>query len=172
MSEGFLSGFAHPLFGLDHLLAMVAVGLLSVQIGGRAIWTVPAAFVAVIGVGGGLGLTGVPLPQVEGVIALSVVALGLAVAAERAWPTPLAMVFVAVFALFHGHAHGEEIPRLASPGAYVSGFMIATALLHLTGVGIGEACRLARHPARLRALTGALIAGMGLHILLLTYRVV
>ena len=172
VDAGFASGFAHPLFGLDHLLAMVAVGLLSVQIGGRAIWLVPAAFVVVIAAGGALGLAGVPLPQVEGVIALSVVALGLAIAAERAWPTGVAMLFVAVFAVFHGHAHGAEIPGLADPLAYVAGFMTATALLHLTGVGIGEAARIAREPARLRALAGAVIAGVGLHILLLTYQIV
>jgi urease accessory protein len=171
-SAAFASGFSHPLFGFDHLVAMVAVGLLSVQIGGRAIWTVPSAFVVVIGLGGLLGLLGIPLPQVEGVIALSVVALGAAIAAERAWPTWLAMLFVGFFAVFHGHAHGAEIPRLAAPGAYVAGFMLATALLHLTGVGIGEACRLARAPGRLRALLGAGVAGIGVHILLLTYGVI
>jgi urease accessory protein len=171
-SGGFASGFSHPLLGLDHLIAMVAVGLLSVQIGGRAIWTVPASFVVVIGLGGALGLAGIPLPQVEGAIALSVFALGLAIAAERAWPTWLAMIFVAFFAVFHGHAHGAEIPSLASPLAYVAGFMLATAFLHLVGVGIGEACRLARSPQRLRALIGAGIAGIGLHILLLTYEIV
>lgn len=171
-SGGFASGFSHPLLGFDHLVAMVAVGLLSVQIGGKAIWTVPASFVVVMGLGGGLGLAGVPLPQVEGGIALSVFALGLAIAAERAWPTWLAMLFVAFFAVFHGHAHGEEIPSLADPWAYVGGFMLATAFLHLVGVGIGELCRIARAPQRLRALVGAGVAGVGLHILLLTYEVV
>jgi urease accessory protein len=117
-------------------------------------------------------MAGVPLPQVEGVIALSVVALGAAIAAERAWPTPVAMAFVGFFALFHGHAHGAEIPQLAAPWVYVVGFMLATALLHLTGVGIGEACRLARNPGRLRALIGAAVAGIGLHILLLTCGVI
>jgi urease accessory protein len=171
VSPAFLAGFAHPLFGLDHLLAMVAVGLLSVQIGGRAIWYVPASFVVVIGIGGAIGMAGLPLPQVEGVIAISVAALGAAIAAERAWPTPAAMAFVAFFAFFHGHAHGAEIPRLAEPGSYVAGFMLATAFLHLTGVGIGEACRLARDPSRLRALLGAGVAGVGAHLLLLTYKV-
>jgi urease accessory protein len=171
-TSAFSSGLAHPLFGLDHLVAMVAVGLLSVQIGGRAIWYVPAAFVVVIGVGGAIGTAGIPLPQVEGVIALSVLALGAAIAAERAWPTALAMAFVAFFALFHGHAHGAEIPSLASPWAYVAGFMLATAFLHLVGVGIGEACQLARDGGRLRALLGAGVAGIGAHILLLTYQVV
>jgi urease accessory protein len=172
MAGAFASGFFHPLFGFDHLVAMVAVGLLSVQIGGRAIWYVPSAFVVVIGLGGLLGLLGVPLPAVEGVIALSVVALGAAIAAERAWPVWLAMAFVGFFALFHGHAHAAEVPRLAAPELYVAGFMVATALLHLTGVGIGAACRLAREPARLRALLGAAVAGIGAHILLLTYAVI
>ncbi|HEU0221379.1 MAG TPA: HupE/UreJ family protein, partial [Paracoccaceae bacterium] len=132
---GFASGFSHPILGFDHLLAMVAVGLLSVQLGGRAVWTVPAAFVAFLGLGGAIGLTGAPLPQVEGVIALSVLALGLAIALSLSLPIGIAMAAVGFFAIFHGHAHGAEIPALAEPWSFVAGFMLASALLHLTGVG-------------------------------------
>ncbi len=165
---GLVAGLLHPVLGFDHLLAMVAVGLLSVQLGGRAIWSVPAAFVFFLVVGGALGLVGIPLLQVEGMIALSVLALGLAIAARAGIPTILAMCLVAVFAIFHGFAHGAEIPRLAEPAAYVAGFALASAGLHLTGVTIGV---LGRRP-QLRALFGAGVAGIGLHMVLLTYSVV
>jgi urease accessory protein len=165
---GFFAGLLHPILGFDHLLAMVAVGLLSVQLGGRAIWNVPAAFLLFLVVGGALGLVGVPLLEVEGMIALSVLALGLAIAARASMPTVLAMGLVAVFAVFHGHAHGAEIPRLAAPAAYVAGFALASAGLHLTGVTIGM---LGRRP-QLRALLGAGVAGIGLHMVLLTYSVI
>lgn len=165
---GFLNGFAHPILGFDHLLAMVSVGLLSVQLGGRALYTVPATFVTVLGLGGALGLAGVPLPQVEGAIALSVFALGVAIASKAVLPMPVAMAFVAFFALFHGHAHGAEIPAMASPVGFVIGFMLASAMLHIAGIGIG----LVGKSEQLRALIGAGIAGIGLHLLLLTYGVV
>lgn len=169
---GFVSGALHPILGFDHLLAMIAVGLLSVQMGGRAIWYVPAAFVAIMALGGFLGLQGVALPQVEGAIALSVFAIGLAIAMGAQPAVWLAMLFVGFFAIFHGHAHGAEIPRLAAPGAYVGGFLLATAGLHLTGVALGELCRLFSRPAQSRALLGAGSAGIGLHMLLLSYAVV
>ena len=165
---GLLSGFFHPILGFDHLLAMLAVGLLSVQLGGRAIWTVPLAFVLFLGAGGAVGLAGVPLPEVEGAIALSVLALGLAIAFRASMPVVLAMLFVGFFAVFHGHAHGVEIPRLAEPWLYAAGFMSASALLHLTGVALGLLSR--RENAR--ALLGAGVAGIGLHMVLLTYSVV
>ena len=165
---GFAAGALHPVLGFDHLLAMVSVGLLSVQLGGRAIWTVPAAFVVCLVVGGGLGLAGVPLVEVEGAIALSVLALGLAIAARARMPVSLAMALVGFFAIFHGHAHGAEIPRLAEPAAYVAGFALASAALHLTGVAIG----LLGRRTQLRALLGAGVAGIGLHMVLLTYSVV
>ena len=157
-----------PVLGFDHLLAMVAVGLLSVQIGGRAVWIVPTAFVVFLGTGGGLGLSGVPLPQVEGVIALSVLALGLAIALSVTLPIQIAIAVVGLFAVFHGHAHGEEIPNLADPAGFVAGLMLASALLHLTGVGLGI---LAARP-HLRALLGAGCAGIGLHMLLLSYEII
>lgn len=171
-SGGFVSGALHPVLGFDHLGAMVLVGLLSVQMGGRAIWFVPAAFVLVMALGGALGMAGVPLPEVEGAISLSVFAIGLAIAASGARPVWIGMLFVGFFAVFHGHAHGAEAPTLAEPLAYVGGFMLATALLHLTGVAIGELCRLFRRPSDARALLGAGGAGIGLHMLLLSYGVV
>lgn len=169
---GLTAGLLHPVLGFDHLLAMVAVGLLSVQIGGRAVWTVPAAFVLVMAAGGLLGMQGVALPEVEGGIALSVFALGLVIAIGAAPPVWLAMVFVGFFALFHGHAHGAEIPRLADPAAYVGGFMLATAMLHLTGVGIGGVCGLFPDAARARATIGAIGSGVGLHMTLLSYSLI
>ena len=169
---GLMSGLMHPVLGFDHLLAMVAVGLLSVQIGGRAVWSVPAAFVLVMAAGGLLGMHGVALPEVEGGIALSVFALGLVIAVGAVPPVWLAMLFVGFFALFHGHAHGAEIPRLADPAAYVGGFMLATAALHLTGVGIGALCGLFPDPVRARATLGAIAGGVGLHMTLLSYGLV
>jgi urease accessory protein len=154
--------------GFDHLLAMLAVGLLSVQLGRAALWTVPAAFVAFLVLGGALGLAGIPLVEVEGAIALSVLALGLAIAARASMPTPAAMTLVGLFAIFHGHAHGAEIPGLAEPAAYVAGFALASAALHLMGVLIGL---LGRRP-HVRALLGAGVAGIGFHMVLLTYSVV
>jgi urease accessory protein len=170
--EGFVEGFWHPILGEDHLLAMVAVGLLSVQMGGRAIWYVPAAFVVIIGIGGLFGLTGHTLPAVEGVISMSVMLLGVAIASERKFPIPLAMLGVGFFAFFHGQAHGAELPSSVQPSGFVTGFMIATAFLHLTGVGLGEACYIFPQAGRIRALLGAGIAGIGLHLLLLTYQIV
>lgn len=169
---GLVSGLLHPVLGFDHLLAMVAVGLLSVQMGGRAVWYVPAAFVLVMAAGGLLGMQGVALPEVEGGIALSVFALGLVIAVGAAPPVWLAMLFVGFFAIFHGHAHGAEIPRLADPMAYVGGFMLATAMLHLAGVALGALCGLFPHPDRARATLGAIAAGVGLHMVLLSYGIV
>jgi urease accessory protein len=132
--HGFMHGFAHPFGGLDHLLAMVAVGALAAQLGGRALWAVPLGFVAAMLLAGGLGAAGVPLPFVEAGIAVSVVALGLATALRLHLPTIAAVALAAFFALFHGHAHGTEMPAESSALLYGAGFVLATALLH--GVGI------------------------------------
>ncbi|UNK39019.1 HupE/UreJ family protein [Shinella sp. H4-D48] len=132
----FMAGFSHPLFGLDHILVMVAVGLWAAQIGGRALWRVPLAFVATMAVGFGLAVAGIDLPFVEPTILASVVALGLLVAMAVRLDTAMSMAIVAVFALFHGHAHGGE---LGAAGAlpFGVGFVIATALLHAAGIGLG-----------------------------------
>lgn len=138
---GILSGFLHPLLGVDHLLAMVAVGLLSAQIGGRAIWTVPSAFVSVMAIGAFSGIMGMPLPLVEYGITGSVLILGITILAGKRLPEWLAIVFVALFALFHGHAHGTELPSLTNTTglmvSYIAGFLIATAGLHVVGALIG-----------------------------------
>jgi urease accessory protein len=136
-ASGFMHGFAHPIGGLDHVLAMVAVGLLAAHLGGRALFLVPLSFVAVMALGGGLGMAGIALPFVETAISLSVVVLGLAVALRLNLPTLAAMALVGVFALFHGHAHVSEMPQSASGYAYAAGFLTATALLHGIGIALG-----------------------------------
>jgi urease accessory protein len=146
---GFSTGFAHPYFGLDHLLAMVAVGIWAVQIGGRCLVALPATFVAFMAVGAALGTTGAYLPQVEGVIAVSVLALGCAVGSSMRLAWYWAVPLVAAFALFHGHAHGTEMPDFSSPWQYFAGFAIATAVLHALGVAAGVLLK--SHPAILRA---------------------
>jgi urease accessory protein len=134
---GFAHGFWHPITGLDHVLAMVLIGVLAWQLGGRALWLVPATFVLVMAVGGALGVAGMALPLVELGIALSVVVLGAAVALGIRAPVAVAMGVAGLFAIFHGHAHSAEMPGDASGLAYGVGFMIATALLHLCGLGLG-----------------------------------
>jgi urease accessory protein len=136
-TSGFLHGFGHPSGGLDHVLAMVAVGLFATQLGGRALWLVPLAFVSMMAIGAALGMAGVNLPFVELGIGLSVVVLGVAVAARAHLPTIAAMALVGVFAVFHGHAHGAEMPRSISGFEYGTGFVLATATLHAIGIGLG-----------------------------------
>ncbi|WP_435103332.1 HupE/UreJ family protein [Arhodomonas sp. AD133] len=133
---GLVHGFMHPIGGLDHILAMLGVGLVAANLGGRALWLVPASFVAMMAVGGGLGVAGMPLPFLEIGIALSVVVLGALIAAQVALPVAAAMAVVGFFAVFHGHAHGAEMPATASGLAYGAGFMGATALLHAAGIGL------------------------------------
>lgn len=134
---GFTHGFAHPLSGLDHLLAMLAVGLWAAQMGGRARWAVPATFVGVMALGGALGMAGLHLPMVESGIAASVLVLGLLVALSARLSLAAAVPLVGVFALFHGFAHGAEMPASVSGFAYAAGFVLATAALHLAGIGLG-----------------------------------
>lgn len=136
---GLSAGFAHPVGGLDHLLAMVAVGLWATTAGGRALWLLPLAFVGAMLAGGVIGVAGAGLPMIEAGIAGSVLLLGLALAA-RLRPAPLfAAAITAVFGLFHGHAHGTEMPLGAEASAYAAGFVVMTALLILAGVGLGTA---------------------------------
>lgn len=136
---GFVHGFAHPIGGLDHVLAMVLVGVLAWQLGGRALWLVPSAFVAVMALGGVLGFAGVAVPFVEVGIALSVVVLGAVVAFGFKAPVAVAMGLAGLFAVFHGHAHGAEMPETVAGATYGLGFMLGTALLHLVGIGMGYA---------------------------------
>lgn len=134
----FLAGFTHPVLGLDHLLAMLSVGIVSAQIGGRAIWIVPVTFVVIMAVGGLLGTIDIGLGGIELGIAVSVIALGLAILSGRSMPFGLTLVAVALFGIFHGYAHGAETPDTASPQRYAAGFLTATALIHVVGALIGD----------------------------------
>ena len=160
----FTSGLSHPLSGLDHILAMLAVGLWAVQLGARARWLVPLSFVLTMALGGAFGLFGVALPYVELGIASSVLILGLLVASAWQAPLALSMALVAVFAIFHGHAHGAEMAAEASALWYSLGFMLATAVLHASGIGIALAAKQdwARRGLRIG---GALIAASGVWLL-------
>ena len=167
---GIYAGLLHPILGIDHLLAMVSVGLLSAQMGGRAIWTVPATFVTVMAIGGVLGILGVPLPFVEYAIALSVVALGIALVIPKKLPVWLTMVFVGLFALFHGHAHGAELPALSETIldviAYIFGFLVATAGLHLIGALVGQMAISTTRGASVLRFSGAMIAVVGIFLVI------
>jgi urease accessory protein len=134
---GFSHGFIHPLAGIDHVLAMMMVGVFAWQLGGRALWLVPITFVLGMAIGGVLGVTGIGVPFIEIGIALSVIVLGASVAFRVKAPMAIAMAVVGLFAIFHGHAHGSEMPENAAGMTYGLGFMIATALLHLGGIGLG-----------------------------------
>lgn len=134
---GFVSGLLHPVLGWDHVAAMVAVGLWGAFLGNPAVWLLPVVFPLVMAFGGALGLAGVPVPSVEIGIALSALVLGIMIVLAARPPLWLAGVIVAIFAIFHGHAHGTELPEAASPLAYSLGFVIATGLLHLAGIGFG-----------------------------------
>ncbi|MBL8340249.1 MAG: HupE/UreJ family protein [Rubrivivax sp.] len=157
---GFLSGFLHPLAGPDHVVAMVAVGLWGAFLGRPALWLLPVVFPLVMAAGGAAGVLGMPLPGVEVGIALSAIALGGAVAAGWRAPLALAAVMVAAFAVFHGHAHGTELPQAADPITYSLGFVVATGLLHLCGIAFGELTRFPWGGKAVRGL-GALIAVVG-----------
>ncbi len=158
--SGFVGGLAHPFLGLDHLLAMIAIGLWAAQQGGRALWAVPASFVGAMLLGGTLAWSGWALPHVESIISLSVLVLGLLIATRRQASLVAGMTIAAVFALFHGTAHGLEMPQAVSPMLYACGFVLATACLH----GAGIACSLAgRHALRG---AGAGIAATGLALML------
>lgn len=137
LAGGLESGLLHPLTGPDHLVAMVAVGLWGAQLRGRLMWLLPVVFPVVMALGGVLGVRGVPLPGVEIGIALSGVLLGLAVLLAARPPAWAALLLTGIFAIFHGHAHGEELPEAANPLAYGIGFVAATGLLHLAGIAIG-----------------------------------
>ena len=156
--DSYLAGMAHPFMGLDHLLAMLAVGIWAFQLGGRAKWLVPASFVALMAVAGGLGMTGIKLPMVESSIATSVLLLGLLIAFAVKMPPALGAAIVAVFAVFHGYAHGTEMPLLATPLQYGIGFVLSTAALLCTGLLLGQG--LHKQAVWLRA-AGALIAAGG-----------
>lgn len=159
---GFLSGLVHPVLGYDHLLAMLSVGILSAQIGGRAIWTVPATFVSVMAFGGVLGLIDIGISITEIGIALSLVILGSIIASERRLPIVLAMIGVGFFAIFHGYAHGTEMPQTAEPVTYAFGFLTGTALIHIAGVLVGDISKRYQRGPQVLQVGGGLIAIVGL----------
>ena len=163
-AKGFLTGFRHPISGLDHVLAMVAVGLWGAQLGNPAIWLLPVAFPMVMAFGGMLGLMGVPLPGVEYGIAASAILLGAAVLFEMRPPLVLAAVLVGIFAIFHGHAHGTELPPGQSGLLYSMGFVIATGCLHAVGISIGAVHRWL-WGQRLLRFAGAVVAMGGMFFL-------
>lgn len=158
-AAGFLTGFRHPISGLDHVLAMVAVGLWGAQLGSPAIWLLPVAFPMVMALGGMLGLMGIPLPGAEYGIALSAIMLGAAVLFEIRPPLTIAAILVGFFAIFHGHAHGTELPPGQSALLYSMGFVIATGCLHALGIGIGTVHRWGWGQKMLRAAGGLVTAG-------------
>ena len=165
---GFVHGFDHPIGGLDHVLAMVAVGVFAFVLGGRALWLVPLSFVAMMIVGFAIGIAQVDLPFVELGIALSSVVIGAAAAWGRPMPVAAAMALVGVFAVFHGHAHGAEMPANASGLAYAAGFAVSTALLHLSGIvaAFAVARLIGRHGKTAAQWAGAAFAAAGVGILL------
>lgn len=163
-AKGFVTGLRHPVSGADHVLAMIAVGLWGAQLGVPAIWLLPVTFPMVMAFGGFLALVGIALPGVEVGIALSALVLGLAVASEARPPLAVAGVLVAMFAIFHGHAHGAELPAGQSGLMYSIGFVVATGCLHGIGIAIGEVRRWRGGRVFLR-LAGAAVALAGVGFL-------
>ena len=158
---GFLTGFLHPIMGFDHLVAMVAVGLWGAFLGDRALWILPIVFPTIMAVGAAIGILGLEIPLVEFVIALSGVVLGALIALRFRAPLAIAMVLVGIFAIFHGYAHGLEMPEQISAMTYGAGFVIGTGLLHLAGIGLGFATRLPRGELLVRG-CGGVISVVGL----------
>ena len=161
---GFISGFLHPLTGLDHIAAMVAVGIWGAWLGAPAMWLLPVIFPLVMAFGGALGVLGVPLPGVEIAIALSGVVLGAMVTFAIRPPLWVAAALVGFFAIFHGHAHGRELPEAANAITYALGFVTATGLLHLSGIALGLLVRWPWGRVAVRGCGGA-IAATGLAFL-------
>jgi len=162
VAGGFLAGFTHPIFGWDHVAAMVAVGLWGAFLGRPAIWILPIVFPLVMAAGGVLGVLGVPLPGVEEGIAASALILGLMVMLAVRPPIWVAAVLVGLFAIFHGHAHGAELPEAANAIAFSLGFVLGTGLLHLAGIGLGLLIAMPLGRVAVRAAGGVIaLAGLG-----------
>lgn len=155
-ASGFLSGFLHPIIGIDHLAAMVAVGILGAIIGGKAVWMLPVYFPLVMSIGGVLGIKGLQLPFVEMFIAISVIVLGFLIAFYHRLNIVLASIIVSFFALFHGYAHGVELPEATSPIQYCVGFVFGTGMLHLFGIFLSFIKSSVSGQKSLRAIGGAI----------------
>lgn len=164
LQGGFMSGFMHPISGLDHVIAMVAVGLWGAFLGRPAIWLLPVVFPLVMAFGGALGVAGLHIPYTETGIALSGIVLGLVVLFAVRPPIWVAAIIVGTFAIFHGYAHGVELPNAANPLVYSIGFVVGTGLLHLAGIAIGELKRLPWGEMVVRG-GGAVIAILGVGFL-------
>lgn len=162
-THGFTNGLLHPLTGLDHICAMLAVGLWAAQRGGRALWLVPATFVSIMIFAGALGMGHVGIPYIEQGIAASVLVLGIFIAAAVRLPLAVSMAVVGLFAMFHGYAHGAEMPATASGLAYGLGFVVATASLHLAGIGLGLTTQRLASAQFVRYLGGG-IAACGIYL--------
>ena len=162
-TNGFTHGVAHPLSGLDHICAMIAVGLWSAQMGGRAIWAVPVTFVTVMVFGGFLGMMHVNVPFIETGIIVSVLAFGVFIAVAVCLPLIVSVIVVGFFAICHGHAHGAEMPGTASGIEYAVGFVLATALLHGIGIALGIGMQKISKPIVLR-FAGAAITFCGVYL--------
>lgn len=167
LEVGFLSGFLHPVFGLDHFLAMLSVGIVSAQMGGRQIWVIPSIFLSSMIFGAILGIQGIGLPMIEVGIAVSVIILGMAIViAKRNHGSIPITIFVVFFGIFHGHAHGLEMPNTADPAFYGFGFLLSTSLIHLLGVGVGHLFTRGEVLSHTLRHMGSVMAGMGIMILL------
>jgi urease accessory protein len=163
-AAGFVTGLQHPWSGLDHILAMIAVGLWGAQLGNPAIWLLPIAFPMMMAMGAMMGLLGIPVPGVEIGIALSAIVLGTMILAQVRPKLAVAMAMVGVFAIFHGHAHGTELPPGQSGLLYSMGFVIATGCLHAVGIALGLVNGLPAGNLALRG-AGSFIAVMGVFFL-------
>ena len=164
-TSGLWHGFEHPLGGLDHLCAMLAVGLWAAQMGGRSLWAVPLSFVSVMAIGGAVGMAGLSIPFVETGIVASVCILGVLIAAAVRLPLAASVPLVGFFAIFHGHAHGAEMPASTSGFAYAAGFILATALLHGAGILLGIAIQRFTQPVFVR-FAGAALVVVGAYLFL------
>ena len=162
---GLVHGFVHPVTGIDHVLAMIAVGVLAAQYGGRALWLVPMSFLVAMAAAGAIGMAGIPVQIVEAGIGLSVVVLGLMIAFQIKPPTLVAMVVVGFFALFHGYAHGSEMPNGLAGLSFAAGFLVATALLLGAGVGLGLLLQRRTLSRRLIQAGGGAMALVGIAVL-------
>ena len=166
-AAGFMSGLLHPINGLDHFLAMISVGIVSMQLGGRNAYTLPGMFVAAMVVGGLVGTMGKQIPYIEHGIALSVIVLGAAIALVKEGGKTLPVMLVTMFFGFlHGYAHGVEMPKAVDPVFYAAGFVTSTATIHLMGVGLGYLMMIRYHREQLLRHLGSVISGMGIMIML------
>lgn len=168
---GFMLGFTHPVLGFDHLLAMLSVGVVSYQIGGKAVWGIPAIFVFFMLIGGILGIYNIPIISVELGISLSVILLGVFISIPKNFNLLVTIFIVGFFAIFHGHAHGTEMPSISSPFKFSMGFLWGTTLIHIVGVFIAHEFKRFRNGDILLRHIGSGIAGAGVHILLVLFGV-